>query len=929
MPDTFSRLALAGLLCLLRLAVFSQNPGFQKTFGGIAEDQGRSIVELSDGYLIAGITQAPDSSLFDALLIRTDLTGAILWQKSYDAFGNEGFQVARPANDGGFIAFGYTTGAGDGPVNAWLVRLDDNGNVLWQKTLGQAGQLSYGVNVLPLSDGYILSGFRITGIASKTRGFVTRIDNNGDVIWSKIPFSDRFNTFTAQFIQDGLLYACGSGYVEPFGEKVEGIWLSMDIATGQVVQSFRYFGQDREDLYSIRPTADGNLIMCGVSHPYSLLISPPSLAWVQKVRPDGSVIWAKTYRILPWLHHLPQLETDSDGGYMMSLWLYFRTTSNSVEYDENALLVKLDADGNFVWDKFYGDDGFNQFSQLRPASDGGWMTIGYTKNTGFSLPDLLVAKTDPEGLVETCCTPHSAPMTVTDFVDTVMTYDLAPVDFAVTHTETGWIVNDNPVVAADVCPSQPTVQDSFRFCPGESLTIGGIPYDQPGTVELTLPAFGNSCDTLATYVLEWLPQPTLHDTLRFCPGQSVSLGGVSYDQPGTVVLYLPVSDNGCDTLATYILEWLPQPVLNDTLRFCAGDNVTLGGTVYDQPGTVSLALPASGGGCDTLATYVLEYLNDHQPNTLSLSCPANISSTAATGASSLVVNYNPPSANSGCPCPGLTTTLVSGGSSGSAFPVGLSTVCYRADDACGYSTTCCFTVNVEGDDPCDVKTIGCVKFELLDIQRDAALNWAYRVRITNHCAAELTYAYIQVPDGLTAFSPANNAVYTAPSGRAYLARNPNYSPMYSVRFKPQDTGISAGQSDVFRYVLPQQADVDYINVGARLSSGAYLESHLNTFNCPVGTENFPKPAEERRETGNSWRVFPNPLSNGSVLNIEGAVLAQGRFVLRDLTGRLVLDSSVSENQVIAAAGQVPAGVYMYRIFENGEMVGSGKLVVLR
>ena len=125
----------------------------------------------------------------------------------------------------------------------------------------------------------------------------------------------------------------------------------------------------------------------------------------------------------------------------------------------------------------------------------------------------------------------------------------------------------------------------------------------------------------------------------------------------------------------------------------------------------------------------------------------------------------------------------------------------------------------------------------------------------------MTYAYIQVPTGVQAITPANNSLYTSPGGLTYIVRNPNFTPFYSLRFKPESTGLANGQSDVFRYVLPAQTKPDYIQVAARLLSGAYVEAHLNTFYCPVGTEPANKPAAEISEraapaTAAVLHVFP-------------------------------------------------------------------------
>ncbi len=932
MPISFLRGPALGLLCLFYLSLSGQNPTFQKAIGGLSSEIGFTVTELPDGYLIAGATNKGNfTGTYDALLIRTGLDGSILWQKSYGEFaGDDEFRVAKIANDGGFIVFGTTENYGPGNVNAWLLKIDDNGNIVWHKTLGQQDPKTYGSeHLIVLPDGYILSCRRTETLASSARAVVVRVDNDGDVIWSKIPFSDRANYMGFQFVKDGLVYGCGTGSVN-FNEQ-QGIWAALDLETGEVQQAFSYHSQEREDLYSIRPTTDGNLVMSGSSNPPSSGI-PAMQAWVQKVQPDGAVIWSKRYDFPQWLQQLPQLEPDNDGGFVLNMHLNYRLTNNDPQLDEKPALMKIDAQGNVLWNRQYSTLEFGFLTSFGRSGDG-WIGVGSTYTQGSVTGDVLLLKTDPDGRLESCCT-RQQDVVVTDFPNSFVFFPSVPANYSEFSLQ-NFVSSDEELfdLTAICLDSQAVLLDTLRFCPGESVTIGDSLYDQPGLVLETLPASGNGCDTLVKHVLELLPQPVLNDTLRFCPGESVTIGGTTYDQSATVQLLLPASGAGCDTLANFVLELLPQPLLNDTLRFCPGESVTIGGTTYDQPGIIQATLPASGGGCDTLATYVLELLNENQPNTLSITCPANLMVTAAAGATSANVVYNAPTADSECPCPGLSTTLVSGVASGSAFPLGLSTVCYRADDACGHSASCCFTVDVQNadnpDTPCDVKTAGCITFELVDIKRDAALNWAYRIRVTNHCAAELSYLYIGVPDGITAYSPANNGFYPAPSGRIYLTRNPNYSPMYSVRFKPQDTGISAGQSDVFRYVLPQQADVDYINVGVRLTSGSYVETHLNTFNCPVGTESGnPRPSEERAAAEN-WRVFPNPVSGNATLNVEGAGPEQPWLELRDLTGKLVFSGQVSERGIALDTGRVPAGMYVYRIFDRASLMGSGKLVVLR
>ena len=487
---------------------------------------------------------------------------------------------------------------------------------------------------------------------------------------------------------------------------------------------------------------------------------------------------------------------------------------------------------------------------------------------------------DPGMVLESFTTPAGCDSIVTHtLIQLPLSFGAETVTFCpgTTVELNGTVYNDSGTVldtltAASGCDSivtytlirlpQPTKSETITFCPGESVVLGGNVYTQPGVVTLTLTA-SVDCDTIATYNLVFAPEPTRAQTIQFCPGESVTLGGAAYTQPGVVVVHEPASV-GCDTIVTYTLVFAPEPTRSQTIKFCPGESVSLGGNVYTQPGVVVLQEAASVG-CDTIVTYTLEY-STPAPSTVTINCPHPISYSVLAGSNTAVITYNDAVASTNCPCPGLDVTRVSGLASGSTFPMGVTSVCYQAQDACGQTTSCCFKVSVMEEDPCDVKEIGCMKYELLTITQDQFKNKTYRVRVTNFCPNELIYTAIQTPSGLVAMAPATNTIFTAPSGNEYLVRNPNFAPMYSVRYRALNGGIANGEADILRYTLPAQAEVLFIDVISRLSIQVYYEAHMNTFYCPVGVTPLDQRSEEGAEalleSYGAVAVFPNP-SDGS------------------------------------------------------------------
>ena|SRR5450432_1763948 len=143
-------------LCLCSLAGLAQQlaPGiaWQKSLGGSGDDQANSIVKTVDGgFIIAGTSKSNDGDVTghhgsidstDAWVVKLSSSGSIQWQKSIGGSGVDELDQIIPTNDGNFVAIGHTS-SNDGDVSGnhgdwdiWVVKIDRNGNILWQKCLG-------------------------------------------------------------------------------------------------------------------------------------------------------------------------------------------------------------------------------------------------------------------------------------------------------------------------------------------------------------------------------------------------------------------------------------------------------------------------------------------------------------------------------------------------------------------------------------------------------------------------------------------------------------------------------------------------------------------------------------------------------------------------------------------------------------------------
>jgi hypothetical protein len=231
------------------------------------------------------------------------------------------------------------------------------------------------------------------------------------------------------------------------------------------------------------------------------------------------------------------------------------------------------------------------------------------------------------------------------------------------------------------------------------------------------------------------------------------------------------------------------------------------------------------------------------------------------------------------------------------------------------------------EEACDVKITPCVKFEILGIFQNPAKQRTYRMSVTNSCANKLIHTTFQLPDGVVADAPATNTTYTAPSGRQYEVRNPNFSPTYSIRFKAIGDGIANGQSDVFEYTLPPQSEPLYIYATAKLFPQIFYETHLNVFDCVVQqTSNRPTDIKERQSVLSAalkgMVIFPNPASDVLNVQLPGWTNQEVQLRVTDAYGRLLYrqtSNADSQQLTLELPADWPAGVYYLEVNnEQGE-----------
>jgi len=157
------------------------NNVWQKTFGGSSWDEAYSIQQTSDGgYIVAGLTISFGAGEDDVYILKLDSNGNLVWQKTFGGSYSDGANSIQQTSDGGYIVAGWSFPYSAGWEDVYILKLDSDGNLIWQKTFG--GSNSDGAYYIQQTSdgGYIVAGRTRSFGAGGSDVYILKLDADGN-----------------------------------------------------------------------------------------------------------------------------------------------------------------------------------------------------------------------------------------------------------------------------------------------------------------------------------------------------------------------------------------------------------------------------------------------------------------------------------------------------------------------------------------------------------------------------------------------------------------------------------------------------------------------------------------------------------------------------------------------------------------------------
>ena len=345
----------------------SMAQGWERTYGGAAEDGALDIQLTSDGgYIVSGYTESYGAGMYDMYAVKIDANGDTLWTRSYgNTLGDQAFSGFQTSDGGYFLGGNISTSTSS---DFYLYKLDTNGDSTWTKTHTVTGYGGARDAKQTTDGGYILAGY------ANNDAHIIKTDALGDTLWTR-----SYGDSIQQGIFETVSQTSDGGYI--FAGETQHTSTSSRInltktdANGNRLWTkfYGYIGFNKA--WNVKQTSDGGYILVGngtgaFSNDGIIVVKTDSL---------GNEYWGNTYSGSGAF----SIKETTDGNYVLV----------GASISGHNLLVKINATGTELWRKTYA---FGQAREVNQTVDGGYIFSGSASMNG-GIIDMYVVKTDSLG----------------------------------------------------------------------------------------------------------------------------------------------------------------------------------------------------------------------------------------------------------------------------------------------------------------------------------------------------------------------------------------------------------------------------------------------------------------------------------------------------------------------------------------------------
>jgi len=368
------RTVFVSFLLLIVMRCSSQTPPMltsHRCYGGTNEDRGNSIRRTVDGgYIFCGITSSGDSDVSgfhggtDGWIVKVDVNGDIEWQRSLGGTSGDDARSVQQTSDGGYIIAGISW-SNDGDVSGvhglgdiWVVKLTVDGSIDWQRAIGGSHE-DFTFQIIETAEGgYALLGYTfsndgdVTDFSVSGGPWLIKLNSDGGMLWQRT-FPGGLHSIQ-QTPDLGYILSGSSAGPAPL-YPIDARLLKLN-SLGETVWERTYGGSENDGFSKMERTSDGGYVAVGWTNSLDGDVTGNhggGDVWIVKTNDVGDLEWQSAIGGTSVDGGL-DITISASGGYYVLANVY-STDGDLIGFQgpQGVWLVKLDSVGAIVWRSAY------------------------------------------------------------------------------------------------------------------------------------------------------------------------------------------------------------------------------------------------------------------------------------------------------------------------------------------------------------------------------------------------------------------------------------------------------------------------------------------------------------------------------------------------------------------------------------------------
>lgn len=292
------------------------------------------IIATEDGgFLVLGDFKASQTASTDVYLLKVDANGMQEWSKTYGSpdFNEQGFSITQSAA-GAYVLAGVVEYSEDNK-DVFIIKTDAEGEEIWSKSIGGA-QREEANTIVPYENGYIIAGKADNDATNLIDAYVLRIDENGDVIWER-----NYGGFEMDEAKDVLISSQNEIVFTGLTNNNSNIYFVRLDENGDEIMNETFGGVFGDVGASIVETDDGNFVIAG----YTEVTASDVDVYLLKTSPDGNRLWEQNIGRAENVDFGTGLVKTAEGGFALT---GYRSPFEDIFVISEVSLIVTDAVGN-------------------------------------------------------------------------------------------------------------------------------------------------------------------------------------------------------------------------------------------------------------------------------------------------------------------------------------------------------------------------------------------------------------------------------------------------------------------------------------------------------------------------------------------------------------------------------------------------------